>query len=210
MGFQSLRDKLLQAGLVNEEQAKKAEAEAQREARARRQGRGARRGQRPPQQKGREPRPLTEEERRAREEEAAFRERERELNREREENRKRAAEDRKRLEALRALAERHEIAERGEEAFHYVSRKKKLLRLYLSPEQIRALEAGELAIIDKPTPAELAQSLVPREAAEEALKLDPRALRFYNRSPGETYGFAGEPSAETEEEPAAGEGAAGS
>lgn len=188
MGFQSLRDKLLQAGLVNEEQAKKAEAEAQREARARRTGRAARKGP-----KGRpQRRELSEEERRAREEEAAFRERERELNREREENRKRAVEDRKRMEALRALAEKHEISERGEEAFHYVSRKKKLLRLYLTPDQIRALEAGELAIIDKPTPAELGQALVPREAAEAALAIDPRAIRFYNRGEGETYGFSSE------------------
>ncbi len=207
MGFQSLREKLLEAGLVNEEQVKRAEAEAEREKRARRQGKGPRRGPKPAQRKGREaqPRELTEEERRAREEEAAFRARERELNREREENRRRAAEDRKRMEALRALAEKHEIAERGDEAFHFVSRKKKLLRLYLTPEQIRGLESGELAIIDKPTPAELAQALVPREAAEEALAIDPRAIRFYNRGEGETYGFQPE-----SEAPPAGEDAAGS
>lgn len=187
MGFQSLRDKLLQAGLVNEEQAKRAEAEAaaeRRAARAKRQG--PRRG---PKAEAKPPRELTEEERRAREEEAAFRERQRELERERQENRKRAAEDRKRMEALRAIAEKNEIEERGEEAFHYVSRKKKLLRMYLTAEQIAALERGELAIIDKPTPAELAQALVPRSAAEEALAIDPRAIRFYNRGEGETYGF---------------------
>lgn len=187
MGFQSLRDKLLQAGLVNEEQAKRAEAEAaaeRRAARAKRQG--PRRG---PKAEARPPRELTEEERRAREEEAAFRERQRELERERQENRKRAAEDRKRMEALRAIAEKNEIEERGEEAFHYVSRKKKLLRMYLTAEQIAALERGELAIIDKPTPAELTQALVPRSAAEEALAIDPRAIRFYNRGEGETYGF---------------------
>lgn len=189
MGFQSLRDKLLQAGLVNEEQAKKAEAEAKRKARSRKPGRGPRPGPKgPPQPK----KALTEEERRAQEEEAAFRERERELAREREENRKRAAEDRKRMEALRSLAETHGIEARGEEPFHYVSRKRKLLRMYLTKEQIQALEAGELAIIDMPTPAELAQALVPREAAEKALALDPRAIRFYHRGPGETYGFAGE------------------
>lgn len=202
MGFQSLRDKLLQAGLVNEEQAKKAEEEARRDARARRQGRGPRKGKGPGAPQKAAPRPLTEEERRAREEEAAFRERERELNREREENRKRAAEDRRRLEALRALAEKHEVEERGDEPFHFVSRKRKLLRLYLTKEQIAALESGELAIIDKPTPAELGQALVTREAAEQALALDPRALRFYNRAPGETYGFASESEAKEPDEAA--------
>lgn len=210
MGFHSLRDKLLQAGLVNEEQVKKAEEAARREAQARRQGKGPRKGKgqgaatRPPSP----PRPLTEEERRAREEEEAFRQRQRELERERQENRKRAAEDRKRMEALRALAEKYEIADRGEEAFHYVSRKKKLLRMYLTKEQIAALEAGELAIIDKPTPAELVQVLVPREAAEQALAIDPRALRFYNRGPGATYGFVGDADAAKDAPAEANEGAA--
>lgn len=220
MGLQSLRDKLLQAGLVNEQQAKKAEEDAaaeRRAARARQQGRQDGRGRGGPRQGGprqdgprqgqgrggpgrqeqRPPRELTPEEIQAREEEAAFRERERELNREREENRKRAAEDRRRLEGLRSLAEAHEITERGDEPFHYPSRRRKLMRIFLTPEQIGALERGELAIIDKPTPAELTQALVPREAAEQALALDPKAMRFYNRGPDETYGFQPEaPSAE--------------
>lgn len=203
MGFQSLRDKLLQAGLVNEEQAKKADAELAAEKKA---ARDRRQGQRGPQGRGPAPQPPrrqqrepTPEELRAREEEAAFRERQRELNQEREENRKRAVEDRRRQEALRALAEKHEIAERGDEPFHYVSRKKKLLRMYLSKDLIAKLERGELAIIDKPLPSEIAQSLVPRGAAEEALRLDPKALRFYNRAEGETYGFQSADEGEGEE-----------
>src|SRR5690606_27743495 len=89
----------------------------------------------------------------------------------------------------------------------YPSRRRKLMRIFLTPEQIAALERGELAIIDKPTPAELTQALVPREAAEQALALDPKAMRFYNRGPGETYGF--QPETPTEEASAeAGAGAA--
>lgn len=185
MGLQSLRDKLLQAGLVTEEQAKKAEADKSRRGpRGRRpdNGRGPGKHQQPR-------RELTEEERRKLEEEAAFREKERLLAREREENRKRAIEDRKRLETLRELCEKHEVTERGDEAFHFTSRKKKVMRIYLTPDQLQKLEAGELAIMDKPLPGELATALVTREAAEQARLVDPRALRFYNRGGGETYGF---------------------
>ena len=186
MGLQSLRDKLLQAGLVTEDQAKKAEADKSRRGggrdRRRADGRGPGKNQQPR-------RELTEEERRKLEEEAAFREKERLLAREREENRKRAVEDRKRLETLRELCEKHEVEERGDEAFHFTSRKKKVMKIYLTAEQLQKLEAGELAIMDKPLPGELTTALVTREAAEKARLVDPRALRFYNRGGGETYGF---------------------
>lgn len=215
MGLQSLRDKLLQAGLVTEDQAKKAEADIEARKRAQKErrsgggqgggsqgGAGRGKGPGPRQAKGQRPqgnraqgqnqqprRELTEEEKRRREEEAAFREKERLLAKEREENRKRALEDRKRLEGLRALCDKFEVTERGDEAFHFTSRKKKVMRMYLTPEQLTALENGELAIVDKPMPGELATALVTREAAEEAVKLDPKAIRFYNRGGGETYGF---------------------
>ena len=197
MGLQSLRDKLLQAGLVTEDQAKKAEADLEarkRAAKDRRQGGPPGRG---PQGRGpggsnRQQQPkreLTEEEKRKREEEAAFREKERLLAKEREENRKRALEDRRKLETLRSLCEKHEVTERGDEAFFFSSRKKKVMKIFLTPDQLKALEAGQLAIMDKPLPGELATALVTREAAEEAVKVDSRALRFYNRGGGETYGF---------------------
>lgn len=195
MGLQSLRDKLLQAGLVTEDQAKKAEAELEarkRAAKERRQGGGRGPQGRGPGGQNRHQQPkreLTEEEKRRREEEAAFREKERLLAKEREENRKRALEDRRRLEALRALCEKYEVTERGDEPFFFSSRKKKVMKIYLTPEQLKALEAGQLAIMDKPLPGELATALVTREAAEEAVKIDSRALRFYNRGGGETYGF---------------------
>lgn len=211
MGLQSLRDKLLQAGLVTEDQAKKAEADIEARKRTQKErrsgggqggGGGKGKGPGPRQAKGQRPqgnraqapsqqprRELTEEEKRRREEEAAFREKERLIAKEREENRKRAVEDRKRLEGLRALCEKFEVTERGDEAFHFTSRKKKVMRMYLAPAQLSALENGELAIVDKPMPGELATALVTREAAEEAVKLDPKAIRFYNRGGGETYGF---------------------
>lgn len=186
MGLQSLRDKLLQAGLVTEEQAKKAEADEAAAKRARRDRKaGAPKVHREP----------TPEEKLAAEEAAAHREKERLLQKEREENRKRALEDRRRQESLRALAEKHEIGERGDQPFHFVSRKNRLLRMYLTPEQVRRLEAGELAVIEKPLPAEITYALVPREAAEAAHAIDLKALRFYNRSEGQTFGFRGEAAA---------------
>lgn len=221
MGLQSLRDKLLQAGLVTEDQAKKAEADIEARKRSDRRPAGGQgtapakgkggpqggpRGARParpqgnraqqPQAHAKQPpqprRELTAEEKLRREEEAAFRERERLLNKEREENRKRAQEDRKRLETLRALCEAHEVTERGDEAFHFTSRKKRVMRIYLTPAQLVALEKGDLAIIDKPTPGELTTALVTRAAAEEAVKLDARTVRFFNPGTGETFGFKAE------------------
>jgi uncharacterized protein YaiL (DUF2058 family) len=198
MGLLNLRDKLLQAGLVTEDQAKKAEADSKRrDARGGAPAKGpARRDDR--REKGPRPEPkpkreLTEAERIAAEEAAARREHEQFLAKEREENRKRAVLDRQRQEKLRALAAAHEIAERGDEAFHFVTRKNKVLRIYLAPEQIRRLEAGELAVIEKPLPAELSYALVTRAAAEEAIATDAKAVRFYNRGNGETFGFMGEP-----------------
>lgn len=202
MGLLNLREKLLQAGLVTEDQAKKAEADSKRkEARGGAPAKGpARRDDRRDERRERGPRPEpkpkrepTEAERIAAEEAAARREHEQFLAKEREENRKRAVLDRQRQEKLRALAAAHEVAERGDEAFHFVTRKNKVLRLYLSPEQIRRLEAGELAVIEKPLPAELSYALVTREAAEEAVATDAKAVRFYNRGNGETFGFKGEP-----------------
>jgi len=204
MGLQSLRDKLLQAGLVTQDQAKKAEEAKPKAPKAPERPRDRDRGQeRPRHDRPKSARPaaaapqrpakeLSPEEQKKREEEAAFRERERMLNRERDENRKRAAEDRKKLEGLLAAAEKHEVTERGDEAFHFTTRRKKVQRIYLSAEQLKKLEAGDLAIIDKPLPAELSFALVTREGAERALALDPKAVRFYNRGFGQTFGFKAE------------------
>ncbi|HEY0839866.1 MAG TPA: DUF2058 family protein [Vulgatibacter sp.] len=195
--MQSLRDKLLQAGLVSQDQAKKAE-EGPKGPKGpskphERPKQAAPRRQQPASAKALSPaKPLSPEEQKKREEDAAFRERERMLNREREENRKRAAEDRKKLDGLREASEKHEVTERGDEAFHFTTRKKKVQRIYLTPAQLQRLEAGDLAIIDKPLPGELSWALVTREGAERALALDPKALRFYNRGFGQTFGFKAE------------------
>lgn len=212
MGLQSLRDKLLQAGLVTQDQAKKAE-EAKPPPRGpkapdRAPGRAPNRAKQAAPSRPAPAKALSPEEQKKREEEAAFRERERMLNREREENRKRAAEDRKRLEGLLAAAEKHEVTERGDEAFHFTTRRMKVQRIYLTADQLRQLEAGDLAIIDKPLPAELSFALVTREGAERALALDPKAVRFYNRGFGQTFGFKAEAPPPGAIEAAEGEGAA--
>lgn len=234
MGLNSLRDKLLQAGVVTAEQVKKSEEAAQAAAakakaekereRERREARGPgggghdrggarggddrggprggsdRGGARGGQDRGGPrgggkpvaPRPLTAEEQRRREEEAAYREKERALSSERDANRQRAMEDQQRQKKLRELAEAHGVAERGDETFHFVTRKQRVQRLYLTPAQIAALEAGELAVIERPMPASIEFALVTRAAAELALAIDLRALRFFARASGETYGFVGD------------------
>lgn len=190
--MQSLRDKLLQAGLVSQDQAKKAE-EGRKSPKPPNQAHDRPKQATPRRQAPAAPaKALSAEEQKKREEDAAFREREKMLNREREENRKRAAEDRRKLDGLREAAQKHEVAERGDEAFHFTTRKKKVQRIYLTPEQLQRLEIGDLAIIDKPLPGELSFALVTREGAERALSLDPKAVRFYNRGFGQTFGFKAE------------------
>lgn len=205
MGMLSLREKLLQAGLVTEEQAKRAEADRH----APKKGpERASEGKAPSKMSPRvakeppPPRELSPEEKIALEESAARREHERFLAKEREENRKRALEDKKRQDRLRELAGKHGIEERGEETFHFLSRKNRVLRIYLTAEQTRKLEVGELAIIENPLPSEISFAIVPRAVAEEALAIDRRAIRFFNRGEGETYGFkAAAAQAETSKPP---------
>ncbi|HME92557.1 MAG TPA: DUF2058 family protein [Myxococcaceae bacterium] len=93
---------------------------------------------------------------------------------------------------LRELVRRFEVSiEPGEHAFYFATRKGKLRRLELSPEQAKRLEEGSLAIVERPEPAQLEHSLVPASAADQVLSLSQRAVRFYNR-PGSPIGLLAE------------------
>jgi hypothetical protein len=101
-------------------------------------------------------------------------------------------ESRKQLDQDRALRERVSAAEvplrPGERAFYFVTRKNRLRRLELSAEQATALEAGALAVVERPEPGQIEHALVPTAAAETLLRDFPKAVRFFNRQ-GEPVGF---------------------
>jgi uncharacterized protein YaiL (DUF2058 family) len=99
--------------------------------------------------------------------------------------------------------------EPGETTFHFVTRKQKLRRLELSAAQAALLEAGTLAVVERPEPGGIEHSLVPAEVAEKLALLSAKAVRFYNR-PGSPIGFEPEspeaPAAEGPEDGSATEG----
>lgn len=171
--MQNLRDKLLKAGLVSEQDVQEAERK--------------RRDERPrPGAKARAA-PESEEDRQRRE---AFAAREAELA---EERRKEAA---KRAEAqmqserahkIRRLVEEHRIREpAGEASFHFVKRSGKIGKLLVSPETAKLLEAGSAALVEDPGQPEPA--VLPSAAAQRVYAIDARAIRFWN-GPQKPIGF---------------------
>ncbi|XXF79477.1 DUF2058 family protein [Myxococcaceae bacterium GXIMD 01537] len=198
--MQNLRDKLLKAGLVTEDQAKKVETTAQAPRRPaaapapRQEGApGPRRDDnrpprredtRPPRREGGRPppgRPAGG----ARPAQAAA---ERQIPKlppmpgskayQRAESKRQVDLDR----ALRELVTGAQVAqEPGETAFYFMTRKGKLRRMELSPTQAKQLEDGELAVVERPEPAQIEHSLVPSATAEQMFALSQKAVRFLNR-----------------------------
>ncbi len=78
--------------------------------------------------------------------------------------------------------------EAGATPFYFVTRKNKLRRLELTPEQAKRLEMGELAVVERPDPDKIDHALVTPAIAEEMLKLSERAVRFLNKE-GVKVGF---------------------
>jgi uncharacterized protein YaiL (DUF2058 family) len=197
--MQSLRDKLLKAGVVTQEQADRsvAKQESERKAKAAR----AHSSPKPPpraappkaQAQTRPHAPVHKVERVESE-----KDRERRLNREMAERQK----------MLRSLVDATEVTERGEQAFFYRTRRRELRRMYLLPKQVEALEKGELAIVDRPNGQDRPHALVSREVAESVLKLEQKAIRFWAKSPTEHFGFEDEPATNPEEQAQATEASA--
>lgn len=126
-----------------------------------------------------------------------------------------------RLEAKRQVERDRQLRERvlaaqvplepGERAFYFVTRKNRLRRLELSDAQAQGLEQGQLAVVERPDPAQIEHALVPAELALALVGEFPKAVRFLN-APGSPVGFlsdeevkarAAEEAAETPEERAA-------
>lgn len=185
--MQNLRDKLLKAGLVSDEQAKRSESDARapRSDRPRddRAGHRVPPG-RPPSREARPSRPQ------GHSEEAGPRipklpplpgSREHQ----RLESRKQLEIDRKLLELARA----NEIPPAaGEHTFYFVTRKGRLRRLEITPEQAGQLERGELAIVERREPSAVEHALVPPAVAEQMRALAEKSVRFLN-TPGAAVGF---------------------
>ncbi|MBX7100794.1 MAG: DUF2058 family protein [Myxococcaceae bacterium] len=76
----------------------------------------------------------------------------------------------------------------GAGVFHFVTRKGKLRRLTLTEPQQKQLEAGELAVVERPDPDKIEHVLVPPATANQLLEVFPKAVRFFNR-PGSPVGF---------------------
>lgn len=212
--MQSLKDKLLKAGLVSQDDVKRLEAEKAKEA-ARESprerparpsgerhggngaggGRGGRRDDsRAPVSLDRVPKfaPLPGS--------AAY---------SREQSRKQLELDRK----LRELVLKHEVLlEDGATPFYFATRKNKLKRLLLTEPQAEKIRNGELAIVERPDPACINYALVPPDCAKELLALSARAVRFF-KSAEQPVGFLSDEEihrrASEANEPDADDGAAG-
>jgi uncharacterized protein YaiL (DUF2058 family) len=78
----------------------------------------------------------------------------------------------------------------GESTFFFTTRSKKMRRLVLDDASRTCLEKGSWAVVEWPNQPDFPWAVVPREAAERILKLDPLAVRFYVRSEKEQYGVA--------------------
>lgn len=187
--MQSLRDKLLKAGLVSEEAAKKAESEKKAPPKSsappRRDDRPPpRRDDRPPPR--RDDRPFTPREDTSRLPKFAPLPGSKEAHR---------LQAKKQLESDRNLRERvlaTQVAkETGDTPFYFVTRKNKLRRLELSAEQAKKLETGELAVVERPDPDQIEHALIPADVARELLPNHPKAVRFLN-APGAAVGFLSE------------------
>jgi uncharacterized protein YaiL (DUF2058 family) len=163
--MQNLRDKLLKAGLVTEDQAKAADR---------------------PQKKAPPAAPSAQE----RQAQEAFRAREAEVAEERRKEAAKQAEARmqsERARKLRGLVEEHRLREPpGEVAFHFVKRSGKIGRVAVSPQTAQLLETGAAAVVDDPGSPD--HAVVPAEAAKRIYAVDAAAIRFWS-GPEKPIGF---------------------
>jgi uncharacterized protein YaiL (DUF2058 family) len=202
--MQNLRDKLLKAGLVSEDQAKKSETSASAPRRSpspqpqRQEASAPRREERPPRRDDRPP--PRRDDRPPRREGGGGRPQhgqharpgapvaERPIPKlpplpgskeyQRIESKKQIELDR----ALRELVLGGQVAiEPGATTFYFMTRKGKLRRLELNEGQAKQLEDGTLGVVERPEPAQIEHSLVPAATAEQMYLLSKKAVRFLNR-----------------------------
>lgn len=170
--MQNLRDKLLKVGLVDKRRKQAAETEARRE-----------RKQKTAAEQAHEEE-LRQQEYAARL--AAEAEAQRRLEAERAEERA----QHERRHRVRSIADRWSIRQHkpGPQRFYFAQRSGKIGRFQISAETAEGLSQGALAIVERQADpgGTLALSethvLVPWEAAERVLAIEPQAVRFWARS----------------------------
>lgn len=170
--MQSLRDKLMKAGLITEDQAKKADNEPRSRPRTDARPSSPSHG-RPAHSRSGGGRPAPAEKPipklpplpGSREHQRLVSKQQVEANRE-----------------IRELVVANEVpVEAGEQTFYFVTRKNRLRRLELTPAQAKRLEVGELAVVERPDPDKIEHALVPPAIADQLLGLSEKAVRFFNR-----------------------------
>jgi hypothetical protein len=198
--MQSLRDKLLKAGLVTEDAAKKSELEKSAKPAppaARPQSAGPsteRRGPprdsyRPPPRRDDRPPPPRRDSAPPRREVETRLPKLPPLQGSKEAHRLQARKQVELDRQLRELVLANTVpVEAGATPFYFVTRKNKLRRLEITPEQAKRLEMGELAVVERPDPDKIDHALVSPAIAAEMLKLSERAVRFLNKE-GAKVGF---------------------
>lgn len=187
--MQSLKDKLLKAGLVSEEQARKAEEEKKAKAAP---PPAAERTRPPPRTEASRPPPRSTSRPPPREASRDVPSRIPRLpplagSKEAQRN-----DAKKQVQLDRALRERVLAAqvaiESGSTTFYFVTRKQKLRRLELSEAQAKMLEEGKLAVVERPDPDRIEHALVPPATAAELFALNEKTVRFWSRE-GQAVGF---------------------
>lgn len=161
----SLRDKLLKAGLVDEKQVKEAERQLKG---------GKDKGASFKQRAATD----TEEEKQRRDAFALRAQEQAEERRKEAAKRTEARMQSERAHRLKSLVDSNRIREApGEVNFHFVKRSGKIGRLAVSPATAQLLESGAAAVVDDPGQAE--HAVVPGEAARRIYEVDPQAIRFW-------------------------------
>ena len=84
---------------------------------------------------------------------------------------------------VRELVLKSQVAfEPGPRAFYFPTRKGKARRLELSEAQAEKLEKGELAVVERPDPGAIEHALVPAAVALELKALSDKVVRFLNEA----------------------------
>jgi uncharacterized protein YaiL (DUF2058 family) len=182
--MQSLKDKLLKAGLVSEEQAKKAEEAKKAPPPAAARPQRERAPERKPAEHRSAPRPAAAAGPRIPKLPPMAGSKEAQRN----DAKKQVHLDRQIREKVLAA---QVPAEAGSHTFYFVTRKQKLRRMEMSDAQAKLLEEGKLAVVERPDPDKIDHALVPPEVAAELIGLSDKVVRFWNRE-GQAVGFLSE------------------
>ena len=68
----------------------------------------------------------------------------------------------------------------GTERWYFQTRRNTIAYIYVSAPEVARLEAGDLAIVERPDTEEVPYVLVPREAAAYVAQIDQQYIRFTN------------------------------